>query len=194
MILNMEASSFSSIYRKRGHRLPMIIRVETPQDYAQVYALHDMAFNNKDEESALVERIRTSDTFVPELSLVAVEGEEIIGHVLLSKAHVVTPSGSKQEVLALAPIGVKPSHQKYGVGSKLIVEGIKRATELAYPLVLLIGHPDYYPKFGFVPARSHGLDLKQFPVPDHVFMVRELQEGQLGTIQGELQYPSCFMG
>ncbi|MCR8845898.1 N-acetyltransferase [Paenibacillus sp. SC116] len=170
----------------------MMIRVETPQDYAQVYALHDMAFNNKDEESALVERIRKSDTFVPELSLVAVEGEDIIGHVLLSKAHVVAPSGTKQEVLVLAPIGTKPTHQKLGVGSKLMEEGLKRAAELEYPLVLLIGHPDYYPKFGFVPARTYGLELTQFPVPDNVFMVRELQEGLLGTIQGELQYPACF--
>jgi putative acetyltransferase len=78
------------------------------------------------------------------------------------------------------------------IGSKLIREGLKRCSELGYELVFLIGHPTYYPKFGFKPARKYGFDLKQFNVTDEVFMVCELKEGKLNHITGELRYPSSF--
>ena len=79
-----------------------------------------------------------------------------------------------------------------GIGSMLINEGLKRVKELDYGLVLLIGHPSYYPKFGFKPARQFGLELRQFDVPDEVFMVCELKAGELDHVQGELQYPPAF--
>ncbi|SEM70870.1 hypothetical protein SAMN05518847_101577 [Paenibacillus sp. OV219] len=73
-------------------------------------------------------------------------------------------------------------------------EGMKRSIALGYPAVLLIGHPTYYPKYGFIPASSLGIELKQFPVPDEVFMAFELHDGALNGVVGELKYPSAFSG
>lgn len=170
----------------------MEIRTERISDYEEVFQVNYLAFQNREDESRLVERIRLSDQFIPELSLVAVENHHIVGHVLFSKAEVVDEENS-HEVIVLAPIAVMPSHQRRGVGSKLIHEGLKRCTELGYDVVFLIGHPSYYPKFGFKPAKKYGFDLKQFNVPDEVFMFCELKEGMATQqIKGELMYPKSF--
>lgn len=87
---------------------------------------------------------------------------------------------------------MNPTVQKRGIGSNLIEEGLRRAKDLGYGLVFLIGHPNYYPKFGFQPARNHGMELTQFKVPDDVFMVYELKDGELARISGELHYPTPF--
>nr|WP_209847403.1 N-acetyltransferase [Paenibacillus sediminis] len=169
----------------------MQIRTEQPKDYAAVYEINRAAFGNRDDEAELVERIRLSEGFIPELSIIAEVDGEIVGHLLLSKATVVGETMEK-EVIVLAPIAVKPEYQKQGVGSKLIAEGLSRCKALGYGLVLLIGHPSYYPKFGFKPARAYGLELKKFQVPDDVFMVCELIEGTLSHTEGELFYPKAF--
>lgn len=169
----------------------MIIRTETAQDYNEVHRLLDQAFGNKDEESELVERIRNSEEFIPELSIVAEQQGGIAGHILLSKAHTLN-SGEQHEVIALAPLAVKPAFQKQGIGSKLMKEGLKRALDLGYGVVLLIGHPSYYPRFGFKPARYYGYELTQFDVPDEVFMVCELLPGEAERCKGELVYPPTF--
>jgi len=168
------------------------IRTETQADAEQVAKVLIHAFGNREDESELVKRIRQSEGFIPELSLVAEQNGEIMGHILLSKAKVV--DGDRQtEVIALAPLAVSPEYQKQGIGSLLIQAGLERCRKLGYELVLLIGHPEYYPKFGFKPARPYGLELKQFDVPDDVFMVYELQDGALGRIKGELIYPEVFL-
>lgn len=171
--------------------MSMIIRTEEFKDYNEVYRLNFEAFNSREDESKLIERIRSSKFFVPELSIVAEVEEEIVGHILLSKAEIVDKD-VKHEVIVLAPIAVKPSLQKRGIGGELIREGLARCRKLGYSLVLLIGHPEYYPKFGFKPARKHGIELRQFEVSDNVFMVYELIEGSLKTINGELMYPKAF--
>lgn len=139
----------------------------------------------------LVERIRNSEGFIPELSIVAEQDNEIVGHLLLSKA-VVRDGENINDVMALAPIAVMPDVQKQGIGKALILEGLDRCRTLGYDLVFLIGHPEYYPKLGFQPARQYGFDLKQFEVPDEVFMVCELKEGALQKGKGELIYPQSF--
>lgn len=96
------------------------------------------------------------------------------------------------EVIVLAPVAVHPTFQKRGIGRKLIKEGLRKVKNMKYGLVLLIGHPTYYPKFGFKPARQFGLELRQFEVPDEVFMVCEMREGELNRIKGELKYPKAF--
>ncbi|MFF2090503.1 GNAT family N-acetyltransferase [Paenibacillus sp. NPDC058174] len=169
----------------------MIIRTEGLQDYEAVYALHDAAFGNRDEESQLVERIRKSDCFVPELSIVAEQDGEIVGHLLISRADLVEQE-LRQEVMVLAPLAVNPAFQKQGIGSALMQEGLSRCRAMGYGLVLLIGHPAYYPRFGFKPAV--GLSLKQFDVPAEIFMVNELIEGALSRAKGELIYPPAFFG
>lgn len=169
----------------------MIIRTETIEDYRKVYQINYEAFRNREDEPKLVEKIRKSEQFIPELSIVAEENNEIVGHLLLSKAEVVNED-TRHEVIVLAPIAVKPDLQNKGIGGQLIQEGLRRCKELGYGIVLLIGHPTYYPKFGFKPARQYGLDLKQFEVSDEVFMVCELIEGELDRVKGELKYPETF--
>lgn len=170
----------------------MEIRTERISDYEEVFQLNYLAFQNREDESRLVERIRLSDQFIPELSLVAEENHHIVGHVLFSKAEVVDEE-KNHEVIVLAPIAVMPNHQRRGIGSKLVQEGLKRCTELEYDFVFLIGHPTYYPKFGFKPAKKYGFELKQFNVSDEVFMLCELKEGMTTPkIKGELMYPKSF--
>ena len=169
----------------------MIIRTENKSDYSKVFKVNYEAFRNREDEPKLVEKIRDSEQFISELSIVAEENNEILGHILLSKAEVIEEDVN-HEVIVLAPIAVKPELQNMGIGSKLIQEGLERCKNLGYGLVLLIGHPTYYPKFGFKPARQYGLELKQFNVTDEVFMVCEVIEGELGKIKGELKYPETF--
>ncbi|AZN43860.1 N-acetyltransferase [Paenibacillus albus] len=171
----------------------MVIRTETDADYAIVREVNYCAFGNRDDEADLVERIRRSAEFIPELSLVAERDGSIAGHVLISKA-LIQNENMNTEVLVLAPIAVLPAYQRQGVGVELIREGLKRSRALGYPAVLLIGHPTYYPKFGFIPASRFGIELKQFPVPDEVFMANELHDGALTGIVGELKYPEAFAG
>lgn len=170
----------------------MVIRTERLTDFEQVYSLHYEAFGKRDDEARLVERIRQSDGFVADLSIVAEYDGALAGHLLLSKAAIVG-HGSPLEVIVLAPVAVRPALQRKGIGSSLIVEGLRRTKRLGYGLVALIGHPGYYPRFGFEPARRHGLELTQYDVPDDVFMINELIEGSMEGVTGELQYPRAFL-
>ena len=166
----------------------IIIRKETLEDRAQIREVHIHAFGNRMDEAELVDRIRESSGFIPELSLVAENEIGIVGHLLISKAEVVSKAG-RHPVIVVAPLAVSPAYQKQGIGSQLMLQGLEISRALGYTLVFLIGHPHYYPKFGFKPARSFGYDLKQFNVPDEVFMVCELQEGAASLMDGELKYP-----
>jgi predicted N-acetyltransferase YhbS len=171
--------------------MDLIIRTEMDRDDNQVRQIHYEAFGQREDEARLVDRIRRSEYFVPELSLVAELEHEIVGHLLISKAEVVDEA-ARHEVLVLAPIAVKPAYQRQGVGKRLIHEGLERSKKLGFHLVMLIGHPTYYPKFGFKPARALGFELKQFEVPDEVFMLCELNDNGQNRIKGELQYPKAF--
>ncbi|QSF43697.1 GNAT family N-acetyltransferase [Paenibacillus tianjinensis] len=153
----------------------MQIRTEMVKDYEQVFQLNEIAFGNREDEAKLVEKIRASEEFIPELSIVAEVAGEIVGHVLISGAMVIEDN-LEHQVIVLAPIAVRPDYQGRGVGALLIEEGKRRASKLGFGVVLLIGYPSYYPRFGFVPARAHGLELRQFPVEDDVFQVCELYD------------------
>lgn len=169
----------------------MIVRTETPADYKGVYQVNVKAFGDREDEARLVEKIRDSEGFIPELSLVAEQEKEIVGHLLLSKASV-QDGENTYDVIALAPIAVMPFVQKQGIGKALIREGLDRCRTLGYSLVFLIGHPEYYPKFGFQPAGQYGFELKQFEVSEEVFMVCELKAGERKKLKGELKYPPTF--
>lgn len=172
--------------------MSIIIRTETKEDYIQVRDVNILAFDDREDEARLVERIRSSEFFIPNLSIVAELDNEIVGHILLSRAEVIDHD-IVHDVIVLAPIAVKPNHQKQGIGKQLMTEALKRCNEMGCYIVLLIGHPTYYPKFGFKPARQFGLELKQFEVPDDVFMVCELKNNELSKIKGELKYPQVFL-
>lgn len=176
------------------------IRTAVDEDVEGISQVHLAAFGGRDDESRLAERIRQSAGFVPKLSLVAERDGELVGHALTSKAELLD-GHEAEDTLVLAPIGVRPEAQGQGIGGALIEEGLRRAAELGHKLVFLIGHPSYYSRFGFRPAVETGLVLMQFDVPDEVFMVRELVEGELERLAasrkekyGELKYPQTFFG
>jgi putative acetyltransferase len=95
--------------------------------------------------------------------------------------------------LALAPMAVHPEFQNQGIGSRLVMEGLERYRSLGHRIVVVLGHPKYYPRFGFTSARAKGLEAP-FPVPDEAFMVAELVPGGLDTVSGMTVYPAPFEG
>lgn len=168
----------------------MEIRQEAPADYAGVYALNQAAFE-QDLEAKLVEALRKSQAFIPELSIVAAMDEKIVGHILFTKIKIRDEAGRQYDSLALAPMAVRPDLQHKGIGRQLIQKGLDRARELGHQSVLVVGHESYYPKFGFVPARKWHIKAP-FDVPANAFMGIELVEDGLKNIQGIVVYPSEF--
>lgn len=167
----------------------VLIREERQEDIGDIHSANRLAFGQEDEAD-LVQRIRESQDFIPELSLVAVKNSQIVGHILFSRIHIESPQRDV-EVLSLAPMAVLPEFQNQGIGSQLAREGLGRCRDLGHKIVVVIGHPRYYPRFGFVPARQTGL-VAPFPVPDEAFMVLELVPGALAGIEGKVQYPPAF--
>jgi putative acetyltransferase len=165
------------------------IRPETPADRLAIRAVNEQAFG-KPNEANLVDALRASPAFIPELTLVATVDDQVVGHVLFSRI-TVEGDGESVEVLALAPIAVRPEWQRQGIGSQLIRAGLERTAALGYRAVVLIGHPTYYPRFGFSPARAFGLECP-FPVPDEVFMALPLRPGGLDGVRGTLVFPPAF--
>ncbi|MEN1934015.1 N-acetyltransferase [Paenibacillus sp. 102] len=169
------------------------IRQECEKDYNRTEEVVKQAFLGEkfsdQTEHKLVHRIRKSNAFIPELSLVAVD-KEVVGHILLSKIKIVDGSAAVDS-LALAPVSVAPGYQKKGIGSLLISSVLRKAKELGYHSVIVLGHKDYYPKFGFKPASLWNIRAP-FDVPDEVFMAMELTESALQNVQGVVQYSEAF--
>ena len=169
------------------------IRQEQKNDYRKTEEVVKEAFLHEEfsdkKEHELVRRIRECDAFIPELSIVAVD-EEIVGHIMLSKI-VIEQDGTSVESLALAPVSVARGHQKKGIGGKLIAYALEKAKELGYGSVVVLGHPEYYPKFGFKKASEWNIKAP-FEVPEEVFMVMELTENALESVEGVVQYSSAF--
>ena len=172
------------------------IRQEGFEDYKLTEQVVKSAFANMEfsdqKEHELVSRIRKDDVFIPELSLVAISNDtkEIVGHILLSKIKIVNYNESV-ESLALAPVAVLPNYQNKGIGKMLILEALRRAKELGYQSIVVLGHVDYYPKFGFKKASLWGIKAS-FEVLDEAFMALELQENTLAHVSGVVEYSSAF--
>jgi putative acetyltransferase len=170
--------------------MPIAIRPETPDDYAAVRAVNLAAFDTS-AEADLADAMREAPEYVPELSLVAELDSRIVGHALFSEVTVEQASGKRITALSLGPIAVLPDHQSQGIGTQLIEAGHQRGRERGYPFVVLIGHPWYYPRFGYVQARQYGL-ITIWDVSDPVFMVCELIDGALEKAAGTIHYPEPF--
>lgn len=174
--------------------MEMIIRQELIADYQATEDLIKRAFLQEaysdHKEHLLVQRIRQTDAFIPELSLVAIHQGELVGHILLSTIHII--DGDKAvESLALAPVSVAPAHQRMGIGSQLIRAALKKAQTFGYHSVILLGHKEYYPKFGFQPASTWSIRAP-FEVPDEAFMALELTEHALTDVKGIVRYSEAF--
>ncbi|HBN6702646.1 TPA: N-acetyltransferase [Elizabethkingia anophelis] len=172
----------------------MNIRKEESKDYKEVFNLIKNAFENEvytdHKEQFLVERLRNSEAFVPELSLVAEVDGEIAGYVLLTKIKIINNDLQKTS-LALAPIAVLKKYRGKGIGGKLILEAHQRAKELGFGSIILLGHEKYYPKFGYKMTKNYGIKLP-FEVPDENCMLIELTENALKDVSGIVEYPKEF--
>lgn len=165
------------------------IRAEKPSDYDAIYDVNFQAFE-QENESRLVGAIRKGGSFIPELSLVAVKGDQIVGHIIFSAVAIQAKQGDIP-ALALAPMAVLPQYQNQGIGYELVERGLMESKRLKHEIIIVIGHPEYYPRFGFKPARSQGLEAP-FSVPDEAFMALELVPNALNAISGIVKYPPEF--
>jgi putative acetyltransferase len=166
------------------------IRTETPEDADAIHGVTREAFG-REAEARLVDALRVGPAFVPELSLVAVEGLEVVGHVLFT--HLTVRDGSvSHPALALAPVSVRPGWQNLGIGSALVRQGLADARELGHRVVIVLGHPRYYPRFGFQPAQPLGI-LSPFDAAPEAFLVLGLQPGALEGVRGRVEYPPEFL-
>ena len=166
----------------------MIIRPETPDDITAVHNVNELAFGCSNEAD-LVDALRANGAAT--VSLVAVEDGRIVGHVLFSPVSI-EPDCSETNALGLAPMAVLPDFQNRGIGSQLVREGLKECRRIGCEVVVVLGHPEYYPRFGFVPASQKGL-RSEYPVPDEVFMVMELKPGTLADQKGLVKYRPEFI-
>jgi putative acetyltransferase len=164
-------------------------RSEEYKDHAAIFETNQLSFP-EDNEARLVDMLRDSESYVNGLSIVAEKDGEVVGHILFTKLTIESSEGDFV-ALSLAPLAVKPNFQGQGIGSGLIKEGIKKCKSLGYKAIVVVGHPEYYPRFGFSPAREKGLELP-FPVPDEAFMVYEIVPGYLDNIHGMVKLPPEF--
>jgi len=163
----------------------MYIQDETPEQRAQVHALNRAAFG-RDDEADLVERLR-ADGLV-RLSLVACDGDAVVGHVLFTDLPTQV-DGRSVRAVALAPVAVDPRRQSGGVGSALIRAGLACLARDGVEAAIVLGHPAYYPRFGFSAALAAKLAS---PFAGEAFMALELVEGALRGEAGQVRYPAAF--
>lgn len=165
------------------------IRQETPQDYTEVFETIKRAFEHAEhtdkDEHFLVERLRKSGAFVPELSLVAVINGKIAGHILFTKVKI-----ADTLQIGLAPLSVRPEFQKKEIGTKLMDEGHKIAKKLGYEFSIVMGHPSYYPRVGYLKASIFEIKAP-FDVPDEVFMALNLSDKEI-QLDGTVEYEKEF--
>lgn len=168
------------------------VRPEEAKDFKDIATVTRLAFSNEGEDVAeLVDLIRKSSNYIPELSLVAEVDEKVAGHVMLSYLNL-QDNKKLHQVVTLSPLSVLPEMQKKGIGSALIKKAIKKADRLGEPLIVLEGSPKYYSRFGFKSAGDFGvsIDLPSWASPEAA-MIYPLTHYR-GEIKGHVIYPPAF--
>ncbi len=165
------------------------IRCATDSDHAEILDVHRDAFGKEQgaEIVDLVTALLKDKTAEPRFSFAAEVDEQIVGHILFTAIRL--PNDSCISAQILAPLAVAKEHQGRGIGGLLINEGLKQLTALGFELVFVLGHPDYYPKFGFKPAGKLGYESPYaIPIENaNAWMVKELKGGIIGSVQGKIQ-------
>jgi putative acetyltransferase len=163
----------------------MAIRTEAEGDRLAVHALNLSAFG-RPGEAQLVDALRVQAQ--PVVSLVAEEGDALVGHILFTP---VSLAGCPGLIMGLAPMAVAPSRQRAGIGSALVRAGLERCGQVGAAAAVVLGHPGFYPRFGFSPAARFGLAC-EYDVTPEAFMAIELRPGALRGASGTIQYHAAF--
>jgi putative acetyltransferase len=164
----------------------MLIRTEEESDWIAVHAVNAAAFETA-LEANLVDALRQQAQ--PVVSLVAEADQTVVGHILFSPVSLAGHPDAM--IMGLAPMAVAPDHQRQGIGSALVSAGLERCKQLGFGAVVVLGHPEYYPRFGFSPSSRFGIGC-EYEVPEEVFMVLELQPGYLRGSSGTIKYHAAF--
>ena len=164
----------------------VIVRPEQPGDRAFVRAVNLSAFDTR-AEADLVDALREQAN--PVVSLVAEEGSHVVGHIMFSP--VALAGHPELRIMGLAPMAVVPAHQREGIGSALVRAGLERCGELGFGAVVVLGHPAYYPRFGFRPSTTYGV-RSEYEAPADAFMLIELQPGYMHGASGTVRFHEAF--
>lgn len=167
----------------------MLIRGESPLDFASIDDVVSAAFGGQ-AEAELIRNLRHVAGFDPSLSLVAIVGEQIAGHILFSPIQISSETHSTP-ALALAPLAVLPQFQGQGIGSALVLRGLAECRARRHRIVVVVGEAGYYSRFGFERASAYGVRAP-FAVPDEAFMVMGLEDDSLVDVSGTVEYSSPF--
>ncbi len=175
---------------ERAKRLLRVyaVRPETAADTIAIRAVNEQAFGGSNEAD-LIETLRRDAT--PFISLVAYDEATVVGHISFSPVTLETDASF--HAMGLGPMAVVPGRQKRGIGSQLVRAGLEECGRQGCEVVVVVGHPTYYPRFGFVPGSRHSL-RSEYAVPDDVFMVLELRPGALRGRSGLVRYHAAFAG
>jgi len=165
----------------------MEIRTEQPADLMAIQSVNIAAFG-RENEAFLVNQLREATNT---LSFVALNSEQIVGHIFFSPVVIAGTSRPTLKILGLAPLAVLPQYQRQGIGSLLVQHSLEQCKHLGYTSVVVLGYPKFYSRFGFIAAKEKGLQC-EYLVPDDVFMVLELQTGALNGCSGTVKYRPEF--
>jgi len=164
----------------------MIIREEVKEDFGEIYDLVKVAFETakvtNGKEQDYVNQLRKNENYIPELALVAEEDGKLVGHIMLTRMQIID-GDSKYETLLLGPISVLLEFRNKGIGSQLIKESFRRAKQMQYGSVVLVGDPAYYHRFGFRPSVDFNIKYAH-PIPDENVMACELIPNALQGVRG----------
>jgi putative acetyltransferase len=163
------------------------IRREQPADFPAIRHVNDTAFSGSVEEGDIVEGLRAEGAVL--LSLVAEVEGRVVAHILFSRMWIDTNDGESIAAVALAPMAVLPEYQRNAIGGSLILSGLDVLRQAGERIVIVVGHPEYYPRFGFSPEKAQALES---PFPPEAFMALELAPGALDGVRGKVRYPAAF--